>query len=55
MNENRCADVKSFVSDFLKVKEESLSCSTKLGKDLGLDGDDAYEFMTHFLQILMSI
>lgn len=48
MDNNSCADVSSFVSDFLNVKEESLSCFTKLRKDLGLDGDDAYEFMAAF-------
>jgi len=41
-------DVLEFVSNRLAVPSAKLSMTTRLGADLGLDGDDASEFMAEF-------
>lgn len=41
-------DVLSFVQTHLGHSHGDLSGTTRLGADLGLDGDDASEFMTDF-------
>ena len=40
--------VRAFVAQHWKVKREKLSETTRLAQDLGLDGDDAAEFMEKF-------
>lgn len=41
-------EVLSFVANFIGAKPDSLSVAMTLQDDLGMDGDDALEFMTSF-------
>ncbi len=48
MNANTLDKVISFVSEFCVVNKNKLTLQTQLGNDLGIDGDDAIEFMEAF-------
>ena len=48
MNENTYDKIKIFVSQKCAVSIQELSPQTQLTKDMGLDGDDAVDFMEAF-------
>jgi len=41
-------DVKNFISEFWKVDKSKLHKETRILQDLGIDGDDAKEFIMSF-------
>ena len=47
-NASLLAPIKAFVAEFTGVSESELNADTKINADLGVDGDDALEFMTAF-------
>ena len=42
--------VRQFVAQYLTVSPEQLSPTTRIGEDLGVDGDDGVEFMQAFAE-----
>ncbi len=47
---NTLEEVKAFVREFWYEPKRGLSAETSLNDDLGMDGDDAIEFMQAFSQ-----
>ena len=47
-NESPEEQIRQFVSGALSVKPERLNPETRIGHDLGVDGDDGVEFMQAF-------
>jgi acyl carrier protein len=41
-------EVKDFVAEVISTSPQELTALTRLGEDLGLDGDDAEDFMQAF-------
>ncbi|MDP3024437.1 MAG: DUF1493 family protein [candidate division Zixibacteria bacterium] len=48
MNNDILEKIKDFVAENLVVKKEKLTAGTRLLEDLGIDGDDAAEFIEVF-------
>ena len=48
MNKELLEEVKDFVAEFWGEQRNSLSAETSINVDLGMDGDDAAEFMRAF-------
>ncbi len=43
-------EIKDLIAEIAPVRREQLTSSTRLGHDLGVDGDDAAELMQAFAQ-----
>jgi acyl carrier protein len=50
MDENISLQVNSFIASRLNVSLETLMPDTRLREDLGVDGDDAIEFLEDFAE-----
>jgi hypothetical protein len=48
MNELNFDEIQSFVSEFCLIKKEKLTPESTLYRDLGLYGDEAFDFMLDF-------
>lgn len=48
MNNDMIEKIKAFVAENLVVKKEKLTAGTRLLEDIGIDGDDAAEFIEVF-------
>ena len=50
MNEALFGRIRALLAEQMGVDETSITLDSRLGRDLGMDGEDAYEFLTTYRQ-----
>lgn len=48
INENNTTVLIEFIAEFCQIPESEITIETRLRQDLGIDGDDASDFMVAF-------